>query len=778
MEQMENKKPKFLKDLFDRRFPQIIFIYLGICWTILEFVSWIVEHYKISPYLTDLSFITLMSMVPTVGMLAYFHGRPGRDEYTKTEKIGIPVNVIITCCLIFYFLGGKELGSATTEISVVDEAGQHIQREVPKRLLMKRLAIFFFENESDDPDQDWLQYALMAGCHYDLNQDPIFSVYSGYDDVIYQKISSAGFSDQLGMPMALEQKIAREIEREYFLGGSFKTAGDTLIVSTYLYRTINGQLIAENTFRGTDIFHLMDEINRRLKEDLQVPAWHIAKTTDLPVAETITKSIDAFRQYILGLTQMNLNNDLNTARKYFEAAVSADPTFALAYYSLYQLYINLNLYDKALQSLNVAMQYLYKFPESVQFAVKEEYYLISEDPEKRTAVIDMWVQLYPDDIRGHFRLANEYLRQFKIDEAINEYNKILAIDPERKYYHRYIGDAYLIKGDFNNAVEYYKQYQRAFPKDYRSFMAFGNLFLVMGKYEKAKSYFTDAQLMEPRDITLMTLLAIVDQRTGDFTEALKKLNQAEIAAATPVEKHLVYSVISDCYRERGEIRKALEYSLKMTGASEEYQKTIDVVTGQIDNNYFGLYAMLGQKKTALEQLDTYRKTLAKPWLRLLSLGYLQVALETKDSLLIGKYIKEAEEALRIFGENNRLYVIHNARGKLFELNKDYLSAIMEYQKEVRYLPVDVTVLCRIGRCYRKMGDYSKAKRFLEKTLDILPMHAPAHLELTRIFVQTGDYEKARQHMEIVNSVWKNADPEFAPAREAQQFFTRYLQPAI
>jgi len=163
---------------------------------------------------------------------------------------------------------------------------------------------------------------------------------------------------------------------------------------------------------------------------------------------------------------------------------------------------------------------------------------------------------------------------------------------------------------------------------------------------------------------------------------------------------------------------------------------------------------------------------------LLSLGYLQVALETKDSLLIGKYIKEAEEALRIFGENNRLYVIHNARGKLFELNRDYLSAIMEYQKEVRYLPVDVTVLCRIGRCYRKMGDYSKAKRFLEKTLDILPMHAPAHLELTRIFVQTGDYEKARQHMEIVNSVWKNADPEFAPAREAQQFFTRYLQPAI
>lgn len=75
-----HKKPSLFRDLLDRHFPQILFIYLGVCWTILEFVSWIVEHYKISPHLTDLSFITLISLLPTVGMLAYFHGRPGRDQ--------------------------------------------------------------------------------------------------------------------------------------------------------------------------------------------------------------------------------------------------------------------------------------------------------------------------------------------------------------------------------------------------------------------------------------------------------------------------------------------------------------------------------------------------------------------------------------------------------------------------------------------------------------------------------------------------------------------------
>ena len=83
-----NNKPTFLKDLFDRRFPQILFIYLGICWTILEFISWIVEHCSISPYLTDLSFITLISMTPTVGLLAYFHGRDERRCYRKMGDSG------------------------------------------------------------------------------------------------------------------------------------------------------------------------------------------------------------------------------------------------------------------------------------------------------------------------------------------------------------------------------------------------------------------------------------------------------------------------------------------------------------------------------------------------------------------------------------------------------------------------------------------------------------------------------------------------------------------
>jgi len=767
---IEPRKPTFFRDLFDRRFPQIIFIYLGVCWTILEFVSWIIEHYSISPYLTDLSFITLISMIPTVGMLAYFHGRPGRDQWTKTEIIGIPINVIITGCLLVYFFGGRELGSATTEINVKNETGQKVQRQIPKSQLMKRLAIFFFENESKNPDLDWLQYAFMAGCHYDLNQDPIFSVYSGYDNAIYQKITSAGFAENLGMPMVLEQKIAREIEREYFLGGSFRTKNDTLIVKTYLYETAHGKLLSEHEFTGINVFKLIDQINNQLKEDLGVPLWHRENIQDLPVAEISTSSEKAFREYIIGSNLTNLKNNPVAARLHLENAITLDPTFALAYYELYQLYLNLNLFDKAISALNTTMQYIYKFPESIQFAIKEEYYLISEDPEKRIAIIDMWVKLYPDDIQGHFRLAGEYFKQFEIDAGIAEYNKILSIDPARQYYLRYIGNAYLTKGDFKSALNYFDQYYHAFPKDYRSFVSYGDLFLIMGDYEKARDYYIDAQMLEPNEISVTIMLARINMLIGNYTAALTQLHDAESMANTPMEKQSVYIIFSEYYRQRGEICKAFDYSLKKTAAAEQYLKPLDVVVGRMSDQCFDLPVMLGKEREILFQLDSYKRTLPKPWSRLLSFGYLQIALEKKDTTAIETAIAEAEEAIRIFGEDARQNIIHNARGRLFEIRRDYINAIMEYQKESRYSPTDVTVLTHIARCYRQLGDISKAKKFLENTLIILPMYAEAHYELARVYTDEHDLVNARKHIDIVQTIWENADPEYPPAREARLFY--------
>ena len=105
------EKISLFKDLLKRRVPQIIGVYLAGCWAFIQFIIWIVDEFALSPYLPQLSFILLVSMLPTVILLAYFHGKPGKDKWTMTEKIAIPSNILFAIIIVIIFFHGKDLGA-------------------------------------------------------------------------------------------------------------------------------------------------------------------------------------------------------------------------------------------------------------------------------------------------------------------------------------------------------------------------------------------------------------------------------------------------------------------------------------------------------------------------------------------------------------------------------------------------------------------------------------------------------------------------------------------
>ena len=89
-------KKTFLKELLDRRVPQILGSYFIGATTLIFFIDWLVAKYGFSDYYTSLALFGLISILPSVIILAYFHGAPGKDEWTRIEKFGIPVNITIS----------------------------------------------------------------------------------------------------------------------------------------------------------------------------------------------------------------------------------------------------------------------------------------------------------------------------------------------------------------------------------------------------------------------------------------------------------------------------------------------------------------------------------------------------------------------------------------------------------------------------------------------------------------------------------------------------------
>jgi hypothetical protein len=166
----------FFSELLRRRVPQFLGVYLAAGWAALEFTDFLVNRYVLSTNLTDFVLLTWALLVPTILMLAWYHGAPGRDQWTTTERVGIPLNIVLAVVLLFVVFRGSDLGAATTSVAVETEEGKTVERVVPKSEFRKHLAVFFFDNESADSALDWLQYGITWGLVEDLMQDVFIDI--------------------------------------------------------------------------------------------------------------------------------------------------------------------------------------------------------------------------------------------------------------------------------------------------------------------------------------------------------------------------------------------------------------------------------------------------------------------------------------------------------------------------------------------------------------------------------------------------------------------------
>jgi len=96
-------RKSFINILLERRIPQILGSYFIAGTSLIFFIQYLVDKYQFSSHYPTLALFGLISIIPSVIILAYFHGSPGKDEWTKMEKIGIPVNILFIAVVLVVF---------------------------------------------------------------------------------------------------------------------------------------------------------------------------------------------------------------------------------------------------------------------------------------------------------------------------------------------------------------------------------------------------------------------------------------------------------------------------------------------------------------------------------------------------------------------------------------------------------------------------------------------------------------------------------------------------
>lgn len=763
--QVRKTRISFLKDLLQRRVPQILGIYFLGHFIIIMFMEWLVHRYPLSPHLIEFSTVALASIIPTIILLAYFHGRTGHYSWGRVEKIGIPVNLLVSAVLLFALFQGKDLGATTTKITLTDEEGQTIERVMPKNEFRKKFALFFFENETGDSTLNWLQYAIPGMLGYDLSQDLYLDIKSGY--LFHNKMKKAGFSEGIGLPLTLKNKIADDLHMKHFVSGSFTKQNEELSIKTSIFETKRGKLIAESTFDGMDIFKLVDEMSIKLKHDLEIPKRHIEEVKDMPVSEILTNSLPALEQYIAGENAVIFNQDWKGALEYIKQSVKEDPTFALAYFELQAIYMLSNQGEKIAQVIPSLMKHLYKLPERDQLYVKQFYYYnIKQDADKGFNVVKMWVELYPDDIEAHASLAGIYVQMNQLDDAILEYKHILELDPEQHFYLQTIGSVYEQKGEFEEALKYYEQYAEKFPNKYESFTAIGGLYKTMGDYEQAKASYEKALLIEPEKISALLTLADIETKVGNFEQSLKQYQDALKIANTPQDRSSVYEEQTDYYRFRGQIGKALEYFDLNFTEMQKFEPAFSLLLQKLQS--MELYVQIGKEDVAFETIEAIKTKLAPPFDKILPFGYLRIYVEIEDADSAERTLEEVETFIQTFQAEALRWLVFLAEGKIHEMRNEYDQAIESYKKKLELDPTDASINTAIGLCYRNLKDFKKAEEFIQKNLKIEPFDPEAHYEIALVYWDMGKKEKALEHLKKALYVWEEADPDYKPAKKARE----------
>lgn len=749
-------------DLWSRRVFHVMAIYLFGAWLIRLAVSSFVNSKLLSPHLVDLAWVILLSLIPTVFLLTYYHGYRSSGKWSRAELIGFPSNAVLSILLIIFLFNGKDLGAATTSVSIEDENGVRTEKTILKNEFRKKTLVFFFENKSADTSLNWLQYALPELVKYDASQDIFLEVLNAGNYI--DMLKKLGYNDGLGTPLIIKKKIAGDIHENTFMTGTFNVSGGKFSISSQLYKTATGRLIAENQFSGENIFRIIDDLTLQLKKNLAIPESHIEETADLPVSEIYTDSFKALEYFTKGFLEVILNNNYDHAIQFLENAVDEDKEFILAHHQISLYCIRNNQMEKGISHAEITMSNIDKLIERQQFAAKYSYYYFKQDPDKLQTICENWTDFYPEDITAHYYLVNTYRNRNQKDKAIQECKTIVSIDPEQYYWISAIGDLYMELAKYDSAEFYYKLYSKKFPTDLKSYQNLGELYVKMSEFTSAKENFEKASSLETGNIDVMLSIADVNRREGNFDDALIIDNKAFTSSKTAEDSASVYNDLILYSSLKGQMINSLDYFKKAMDKFARYSSPIE--TDQLFITNIDFYVFAGKSEEGLKLLKSFEKYFQPPVDKIISFGYLIYYLELNDANEAEKYLLDVIELLEGFGAENQLQFVYYAKGRIAEIRKDFKTALENYNERSLRMPGEYDTYQWIARCQRELGNNKEALKSIEHALKQHPYDPENNYEASMIYLKMDDKQKAWEFLNKALEVWKDADANYLPYQKA------------
>ncbi len=438
-----------------------------------------------------------------------------------------------------------------------------------------------------------------------------------------------------------------------------------------------------------------------------------AEQGEIPITTSSEKAREYYRQGRDLMERLRARE----ARFFFEKAVAADSTFALAYLELaWTQPTSLGFFEKFNRALALA--------DSVSASERMMILAIKAandgDPLKQREYYQKLAAIHPADERVYNMLGQSCFGTQDYTQAIEHYNKAIEINPEFSTPYNMLGYSYRRLGDYAKAEEAFKKYVELIPDDPNPYDSYADLLMKMGKFDQSIEYYQKALKVSPNfgasHLGIASNLNFLDhhekaraqllkyynnaldvgqQRDALFATALSYLDEGQIEDALDVldQRHILARKDNDLLSMARDYLIVGHILLKIGKYDEalaKYEETVKLIEGSDLSDEI--------------KANTRRGFLWNSGRVLAGKGDFAGAKDLAD-----KYRREVEQI------NNpaQIRAAHELAGTIALAEGDYDLALVELQQASMQNPYN---LYRIAQAYAGKGDKEKARKMCEKAV--------------------------------------------------------------
>jgi len=672
---------------------------------------------------------------------------------------------------------------------------------IPKKEPARRsIAVISFKNQTGDKAFDYLQEAIPNLLITSLEQSRYLRVttWERMKDVLRQMGKDGGglIDEDQGFALCKREGI------EAIVLGSFVKAGEMFATDAKILEVETKKLLKSTGARGEGVGSILksqiDELSRNISRGIGVSESKIAVSAPARIIDLTTNSIEAYNYFLRGRDDYE-KFFYQDAQKFLKKAVELDRTFAVAYLYLAKANANLLEYKARDEACEVAKKYSQKATEKERLYIEAWYAdIIERNPEKRFRLLSELVKKYPEEKYAHSELGYYYENQGQYREAIEEYNKAIALDPNFGFAINQLAYDYARIGDFKKAVEYFERYASVNPGLPNPKDSIAELSLRIGKLDEAIAKYKEALAIRPDFYSSCKGLAYCFALKENYPEAMNWIDQFIERAPTPTAKWEGFWLKGyfDYFLGRWDRSLAEYLAIKKQAEKAEFSygvATIDWITGYIysDLGQFDLAqkAFQGWRDYNFKQnpstrtSDAARDSFQRGWV-----DFKQGRMDEAKARLA-----EIEPLLPAVDSANKKdmtfhYELLKAEFLLAEGSIDKAIALAE-----KIVPLDPPLMNTasvavtnqpflkdvLARAYWKKGELDKAISEYKRLMTIDPkndlrflIHPLYHYRLGRVYEDKGEKALAREQYQKFLEFWKDADPGHPELAEAKKRLAR------